>query len=199
MTLLTSLSLGPAVFVVLSLAVQRGLRAGLAGVLGITTGNAGYLLLSAAGLTALLRASPRVFDAACLAGAAYLVFLGIQALRSRRSRTADSVTRSGGSFAQALSVQLSNPKAVLYWGALLPQFMDPARAALPQVTMLGAIAISIDMAVMSAYCSGAAAFRDKVLAGGFAHWLDRIAGCFFVVAGVVLATTRIHWSWAERG
>ena len=93
------------------------------------------------------------------------------------------------SFAQGLLTQLANPKAIVFFTALLPQFIDPRAGRLAlQFTILGAISISIELPVLIMY--GWLADRGRALYGRHGRSLERIAGGFLVAAGLKLAATR---------
>src|ERR1700733_6965390 len=140
-----SLSPGPAVFYVVSQGVRAFPRA-VPATLGILTANAVYFALSATSLGALIAASARFFTIAKWAGAAYLINLGIRARRSAGWSPAvnlgETQTSEPGDrrrvYLGALTLQLANPKALLFFLALLPQFIDPSRPVAPQMLILAA-------------------------------------------------------------
>src|SRR2546428_6410242 len=123
---------GPAVLYIVGRSLRHGRTAGFLSVLGICTGTLLHVVAAALGLTALLRASPIGFSAIRYAGAAYLVWLGVQALRSgERSIGTESVSHDGALqiFRQGVLVNVLNPKTALFFLAFLPQFVDPSRGA----------------------------------------------------------------------
>jgi len=136
-----SLSPGPAVFYTVSQGVRGALRRTLPAAAGILTANGIYFVLSATSLGAIIAASASFFTIAKWIGAAYLIYLGLKALRSANSM--HSVTLDGspeekgqdlrGVYMGALTLQLANPKALLFFLALLPQFIDPTHAVVPQM------------------------------------------------------------------
>src|ERR1700710_1725891 len=134
-----SLSPGPAVFYVVSQGVRGALRRTLPAAAGILSANGIYFALSATSLGAIIAASPQVFTVAKWVGAAYLIYLGIKALLSANSlhsvALADRAADRGdlrGVYLGALTLQLANPKALLFFLALLPQFIDPTAPVVPQ-------------------------------------------------------------------
>lgn len=186
--LLLSLSPGPAVLLVVSLGIRKGFRAAQRGTAGILTGNAIYFALSAAGLGALLIASKRVFSGIQIAGAAYLVLLGLKMLvkPGPGATTATAGVDSGvSSFMQGLLTQLANPKAIVFFAALLPQFVDPARPVAIQFLTLGVISILVELPVLLLY--GFAADRGRQLYGQHAALFERLAGACLIAAGAKLA------------
>jgi homoserine/homoserine lactone efflux protein len=189
--LLLSLTPGPAVLLVVSQGIRRGFRSSTRGAAGILTGNAIYFALCAAGLGALLLASKRVFDLLQIAGAAYLALLGMKMLLFR-GRIDESVattdTRTAGSFMQGLLTQLANPKAIVFFTALLPQFVDATRPVALQFVILGAISIVVELPVLLLY--GYAADRGRARYGRHAPLFTRLAGACLIAAGAKLAAMR---------
>jgi threonine/homoserine/homoserine lactone efflux protein len=181
---------GPAVLFVVSVAMARGSRPGLAAALGILAGNAFYFLLSSTGVAAVVLASARLFSALKWAGAAYLVWLGLGMLlapaRSSSPVLPQPIRRS---FLRGFVVQAANPKALVFFVALLPQFLDPAAPVAFQLLILGTSSVLIELLVLSLYV--AVAVRARELAG--ARWsgrLERVGGGFLVAAGARLAWVR---------
>jgi homoserine/homoserine lactone efflux protein len=146
---LLSLTPGPAVFLVVSQGMKAGFKPGLRGTFGILTGNAIYFALSALGLGALLMASATLFQITKWLGVAYLIFIGLKMLVSKNeSKETDArVTTSRRSlklFSQGLVTQLSNPKAVVFFTALLPQFVSPGSGMFWQLIVLGIVSITVE-------------------------------------------------------
>ena len=190
--LLLSMTPGPAVLLVVSQGMRRGFASSRRGAAGILTGNAIYFALSAAGLGALLVASKRVFDVLQIVGAAYLVLVGLRMLLmpSRIERLDESAARRlDGSFAQGLITQLANPKAIVFFTALLPQFVDPTKPMTIQFVILGVISILVELPVLLLY--GLAADRGRAVYGKHARLIERLSGACLVAAGAKLAATRI--------
>jgi len=134
---------GPAVLYVVARSLQQGRRAGLASVLGIHVGTLAHIAAATAGLSALVVSSALAFTAVKVAGAAYLVGLGLWTLLSRR---ADREVALGGernlrrAFAQGIVVNVLNPKTALFFLAFLPQFVDAdARHPAAQIAFLGVL------------------------------------------------------------
>jgi homoserine/homoserine lactone efflux protein len=185
-----ALSPGPAVLLTVSHAARHGLRAGASAGAGIVTGTGLWVMLSALGLTALLLASPTAFAALKWSGAAYLVVIG---LRMAFSRAAPSLRiaaapAEGKVMLQGVVTQLANPKAMIFFGALLPQFIDPARPALPQLALLGAITVVNEFLVLLGYAWVADRGARHAQGANAMAWFDRVAGTLLVGAGAKLAT-----------
>lgn len=182
-----ALSPGPAVLLTVSHATRGGTRAGAFAAAGIVAGTAAWVVISALGLTALLLASPAAFAVVKWAGAAYLLVLGLRLAFSRGGSVAPAPVSDQRRVLQGVLTQLANPKAMIFFGALLPQFIDLARDALPQLVLLGAITVVNEYLVLLGYAW--VADRGSRLAQGPAalRWFDRIAGGLLVGAGAKLA------------
>src|SRR5215471_624630 len=142
---LMSLSPGPAVLLVVSQGMRGGFKPSLRGTAGILSGNVIYFGLSALGLGALLMASARLFTVVQWLGVAYLIFTGLGMLfasgepKLNRPFEEQANSRRRGSlqfYSQGLITQLSNPKAIVFFTALLPQFVTPGRGMLLQFVTL---------------------------------------------------------------
>ena len=154
-----SLSPGPAVFYTVSQGVRGALRRTLPAAAGILSANGIYFALSATSLGAIIAASARFFTIAKWVGAAYLVYLGLKALRSAQSMHA--VALAGNSeekqkdlrsvYLGALTLQLANPKALLFFLALLPQFVNPAIPVVPQMLILAATSMVPEFCILTGY------------------------------------------------
>jgi homoserine/homoserine lactone efflux protein len=154
-----SLSPGPAVFYVVSQGARGALRRSLPAAAGIISANAIYFTLSATSLGAIIAASARFFTIAKWVGAAYLIYLGIKALRSAGSSHAvalgDGAPAEQGDrrrvYLGALTLQLANPKALLFFLALLPQFIDPLQPVIAQMAILAATSMLPEFCILLGY------------------------------------------------
>lgn len=192
-SILLAMTPGPAVLLVVSQGMKFGARQSIKGTLGILSGNAIYFALSAFGLGALLLASATVFQAIKWAGAAYLIFIGLKLLWSKGESSlaqaqAAPVQKSGRLFIQALITQLSNPKALVFFSALLPQFIITNEHVTLQFLVLGVISITMEFPVLVAYGWLAERGRRLLPTGRLAALPDRIAGVFLICTGISLAT-----------
>jgi homoserine/homoserine lactone efflux protein len=183
-----SLSPGPAVFYVVSQGVRGALRRTLPAAAGILTANGFYFALSATSLGAIMAASARFFTVAKWVGAVYLIYLGIKALRSAGSMRSVALGVEGagnqgdlrGVYLGALTLQLANPKALLFFLALLPQFIDPSVSVAPQMLILAATSMLPELCILTAY--GWLAHRAVHastrfgVTGNMNRWLARIEG-----------------------
>lgn len=191
--LLLCLTPGPAVLTILSQALRHGPARSLWSILGIIAGNTLYFILSATSLGALLLASYELFFAIKWVGAAYLLWLGVRTFLERASGLAVDpapAARGGapGLFTHAFVVQVANPKALLFFTALLPQFVDPALAIAPQMTVLALVSVVIEFGVLFFYASLAVQATRLALRPRFARLTNRIAGTFLIGAGIGLAS-----------
>lgn len=193
-----SLSPGPAVFYVVSQGVRGALRRSLPAAAGIISANAIYFTLSATSLGAIIAASSRFFTAAKWVGAAYLIHLGVKALRSagsgREVALGDSMPAEQGDgrrvYLGALTLQMANPKALLFFLALLPQFIDPVQPVAPQMLILAATSMLPEFFILLGY--GWLAHRALHasakfgMPGGMHRWLARIEGAGLLVCATLV-------------
>ena len=185
---------GPAVLLVLATALRRGFAPAVVAAAGILAGNTFYFVLSATGIAAVILASHAVFSALKWAGAAYLVWLGLRMLLSRAPghdaptpRPAENPDRI---FSRAFIVQAANPKALVFFIALLPQFINPAGSVPWQILVLGVSSVLIESLVLSLYAALAARARS-IAATRFSASLERVGGACLIAAGARLAWYRI--------
>lgn len=180
---------GPGTFALLTSTGQGGFRAGAAATCGLIAGDQVLMWLAALGVAAVLQANPTLFKLLQYAGAAYLVWIGIRLAVARPGGTQLIAIRAERYFRQAFLITLLNPKAIVFYMAFFPLFIDPAthRGALT----FAAMAVSIALLTL-AYCLLLAAFAHAVAARVRAHrkaaqWLERSAGVFLVGFGIKLA------------
>lgn len=184
---------GPSVLMCVSTAVNLGPRKALITSLGSTSAIVGLMALSALGLGALLAASETLFTALKWAGAAYLAYLGVRALLA----PASDIQFAGGAvaggrrlFAQGFLVGLSNPKALLFFGALFPQFLNPAAPQLPQFLVLGATFVCFELGWLTVYALSAARAQRWLQQPQRARQFNRLTGAVFLLAAGLLATSK---------
>jgi homoserine/homoserine lactone efflux protein len=185
---------GPAVLFVLAQALGGGRRAAFPASLGILAANTFYFLLSATSLGAVLVASYDLFFAVKWAGAAYLIWLGVRGLRARGNAFGVSPAVGGPAgtrlIGRGFAVQVANPKAIVFFTALLPQFVDPTRSVPLQLAILAVTSIAVEFVVLNAY--GALAGRAAHLAAQprAVSLLERVAGVLLIAAGLRMAMFR---------
>jgi threonine/homoserine/homoserine lactone efflux protein len=188
---------GQDTFFILGRSLAGGRAAGIAAALGVSAGTVVHTILAALGLSALLATSPYAFMAVKLAGAAYLLYIGIKALltRSAPAPTADTARDGDGrwpAFRQGIITNLLNPKVALFFLALMPQFIGAGSTS--KVAAFLALGFTF-VALGSVWCCilaiGAAKLRGAFLRRpSIATWLNRVAGAMFIALGVKLATAR---------
>jgi threonine/homoserine/homoserine lactone efflux protein len=188
---LVSLVPGPAVISVVSTALRGGFRASLATNAGVLAGDAVFVAAAALGLGAVLVASHALFVAVKWLGIVYLAYLGVRALLDRGSPLAlDGGGAVRNAFRLGLTTQLANPKVILFFGALLPQFVDPAHPAAPQFALLGATFIASDLVVFAGYGALAHGARRVLRSPRAARATSRITGAVMLGAAARLAAER---------
>lgn len=188
-TMILILTPGPVVTLVISTAARKGVRAGLITVAGTSSGNAVLLIAIALGLNWVLSHAVYLFELLRWTGAAYLIWLGIQAWRhagqERSVSTGDHVQ-----FFRGFLVALSNPKTIAFFTAFLPQFVDPTRRAAPQLAIM--CAVSVLLAVLSDSCWAIAAGMGRAwfMKPARAKLLGRASGLTLMGGGIWLSLAR---------
>jgi homoserine/homoserine lactone efflux protein len=186
---------GPAVLLVLSHALAHGTKRTVFSILGILSANTLYFAISATGLGAVLLESYNVFVAIKWIGAAYLVWLGLAALfgKSKLVSVKPDEARTVGNarlYVNGFVLQASNPKALIFFSALLPQFINPHAPVWPQVLILAATSVVIESFVQLLYATLAGRANALVAQPRYAPIVDRVAGSFLIAAGAGLAAVR---------
>jgi homoserine/homoserine lactone efflux protein len=196
---LLAVSPGPMVALVIGNSLSHGARAGLLNVAGAQLGLALMLGGLVVGLASIVATMGWWFDWLRLAGAAYLIWLGWKLLRAPSpiggagGSTVEPAQRPrpprGGFFLQGFLVMLSNPKVLLFFGAFIPQFVDPRGDASGQVVLLGATAMAVAALSDGAYAllTGRA---SALLARGRVRLLSRLSGLCLIGGGLWLAVAR---------
>lgn len=182
---------GPSVTVIIANSFRHGTRAGLLNVAGTQIGLLIMLAVLAAGLSTIIDHMGWVFDWVRLLGAAYLIWLGVKLWRSDGKLAAANAGNASHKnfFWQGLLVIWSNPKALLFFGAFIPQFIDPANDALIQTLLLGAI-FMITATVLDSGYALAAGRAGQWMTGTRIRYLERISGSFLIGGGLWLAFSR---------
>lgn len=186
---------GPSAVLCLTHGARHGGRRAIATVAGGVLAALTLMLLSVLGVGALLAASATLFTAIKLLGALYLLYLGISAWRSSAPALSGVALDSGEIevrplrklFGHGFMVGVGNPKDLLFFGALFPQFVDPHQAIVPQLLLLALTWVVADFSIMSSYAlmgRRIAAFFTR-LGGG--RLFNRVTGGAFIAAGGVLA------------
>ena len=190
-TFLLTVSPGPGVLYVVARTLAQGRAAGFASMLGIESGEVVWLAATATGLAAVLATSSAALTFLRWAGAAYLVYLGIQ--RWRQSATPPSPERAPvvRIYAQGMVTQILNPKVAVFFVAFLPQFLDPARPFLPQVAALGAVYIAIAVMVDVSYVFAASAARRLMRSDVARRRTARASAATYIALGIGAAASTV--------
>lgn len=182
---------GPANLFSIATGMHRGLRAVLLGVVGMNTATLVWFAAAALGLGAVMAAMPQVFRLLTYAGAAYLVWLGLQSLAAAFRGAAHQGTfapREGSPFVQGFSVQLANPKAILFFSAVLPPFIDLQRPMAPQLVVFAAATIGLDVLTMTTYGVGGVALASRMNAPGFRRGFSLFVGLILITAALLIVS-----------
>nr|WP_166175787.1 LysE family translocator [Altererythrobacter segetis] len=187
---MTSVVPGPSMLFVMGQAMWRGTRSGATALAGVQIGYIGWWILAALGLGTLAAAFPLAFRALAIGGALYLGWLGAQALRHAGAGAGEgrepARKPSPHAFRDGVFVALSNPKALIYIVALLPPFVDRHEPIVPQLVLLAAVAIAIDVALGALYVGAGSRLSAAMARPRTRMWLDRAVGTIFVVIGLAI-------------
>jgi len=190
--LLLNITPGPDVRYIVGRSLSQGRVAGVVSALGIAAGCLVHIAAAAFGLSALMLALPMAYDLVRYAGAAYLVWLGVRALRAApvgRGVDAPPPVPLGRIFRQGMLTNLLNPKVAVFFLAFLPQFTDASRGPLPlQFLLLGSIFVVNGTVVCLAYALAGSWLGGWLGArSGASAWLNRTMGGLFIALGLRLA------------
>ncbi len=187
-TIVVVLTPGAAAITAAGQGAANGWARAQSGVTGIASANVIYFLLSATGIASLIVASHLLFQIVKWVGVAYLVWLGLHAIFSPAG--AFTVRRDGPQaglaalFAKGFIIEIANPKALLYFAAILPQFLNPDMPILPQLAIMGATTLLIDLSTYTTY----AGLGSYLARGGVRPWVMRMfnktAGGALIFAGL---------------
>lgn len=187
---------GPTVLLALANGSRWGVRRALPGMLGAVTSDFVLVGAVALGLGALLAASEFWFTVLKVVGALYLAWLGVMLLRSRGGFQLPDDARAGTApparsvFLKSFLVAATNPKGYLFCSALLPQFIDPHAAQVPQYVVIAIVFAALDFLVMLAYAI-TGSHASRMLSASVAKWFDRACGATLIaLAGSLLLYRR---------
>lgn len=195
-SLLSTATPGPSVLYVATQGVSGGMRAAIPSSLGILAADAFYILLSITGLTAVLLASYELFLLIKWIGAIYLVYFGLRLVwmgLASSPPVSDAPTRAvatRNAFVGGFVLHAGNPKALLYFGSLVPQFVDSSQPVGFQLLALTWIHLATASAVLLAYSAVSSRFRRSAAGGRVRRAFHVATGSFLVGAGVSLMLVR---------
>ncbi|MCD4506107.1 LysE family translocator [Chromobacterium piscinae] len=184
---------GPTVLLALNNAARYGIKHALYGIAGAVIADVVLVGLVGFGLGMVLAASETVFVSLKWAGAAWLAYLGFCMLRSTGGGSGEDAIETlparSALFVKSFLVAVSNPKYYLFLTALLPQFVNPAMPAVPQYSVLAAIIVGIDIAVMIAYAILGRKSVSLWKANGV-KWMNRVSGAFLILLAASVAISK---------
>jgi threonine/homoserine/homoserine lactone efflux protein len=188
---------GPAVLYIVAQSIDGGRTAGLLSALGVAVGGLVHATAAAIGLSALLLSSATAFTVVKLAGAAYLIGLGLYTLLVRKEDAAEAVRRERRlrrSFVQGVVVNVLNPKTALFFIAFLPQFVDrDAGSVAAQLLVLGLVFVGLAVVSDSVWALAAGTAASRLRASPRFLVVRRyISGSVFVGLGAVTAFAKRH-------
>jgi homoserine/homoserine lactone efflux protein len=193
-TFILSLSPGPGVFSSISSGLHHGFRLGLWNGVGMQAANFLMVLVVSLGLGALLLASETLFTLVKWLGVAYLLYLGIVTWRAAPKRFEedrdDDEDSARAVFMRGFWVNATNPKGIIFFAAILPQFIDVARPQPAQYAILAATTFAVDLVVMMGYTALAAKVLAVMRDERHLRYVNRTLGGAFIAAGVALAAFR---------
>jgi len=192
-TIILSVTPGPGVFSSLSSGLNHGFRMGVWNGVGMQAANGVLIAIVSLGLGALLLASETLFTVIKWIGVAYLVYLGITTWRApvkAFERQGDDAHSARDVFLKGFLVNITNPKGIIFYVAILPQFIDVDRPQALQYATLAATTLLVDLVIMAGYTALAAKVLRVMRDPARLRWVNRTLGGAFVAAGVALATFR---------
>ena len=188
-SLVLAVTPGPAVLYIVTRSVVQGRRSGLVSLAAVALGNFGNAIAASVGLAALFAVSSFAFSVVKYAGALYLVYLGVQMLRSSSTSSPAAIPAAplGRVFREGFVVALLNPKTTIFFAAFLPQFLSPGAPPMFQGLVLGALFVGIAALTDSAYVAAAGAIAPALRGGGVHRVGRRLGGCVFIGLGIYTA------------
>ncbi len=181
---------GPIVTLVISTGVTKGVRAALTTVVGTTLGNALLLAVIAAALNWVVAHAGLLFEALRWTGAAYLVWLGVQAWRHAGDSGRAPVETDRARLARGVLVAISNPKTIVFFTAFLPQFIDPKLPPGPQLAAMCVSAVVLAGVMDSTWAVAAGLGRAWFMKPARAKLMDRLSGSVLIGGGIWLSLAR---------
>lgn len=193
LTFFVSASPGPVMLSCMADAGRFGFGKSLYTMLGASIGNLVLMLFSALGLGLLVEQAEWIFHTIKWIGAAYLVYLGIQLFLTKPHSFDQEVQqiRSHHLFIKSFMVAVTNPKGLIYFGALFPQFIDIHKSMPPQFVLLTIIFLLMDLVWMIIYAKGGSIIMRWMTSPEHQRWFNRLSGGALILTGVVLSLATI--------
>jgi len=192
-TIILSVTPGPGVFSSLSSGLNHGFRRGVWNGIGMQAANFVLICIVSVGLGAMLLASETLFEVVKWIGVAYLVYLGIVTWRAPArgfEQEKDDLHGAKDIFLKGFLVNITNPKGIIFYAAILPQFIDVQRPQALQYAIFAVTTLVVDIVVMAGYTALAAKVLRVMRDPSRLRWVNRTLGGAFVAAGLALATFR---------
>ena len=186
-----ALSPGPGLAAILSRSLVSGLPAGLAVTSGLVIGDAIFLGIAMVGLSAIANTMGPMFQVIKYAGAAYLIWIGVQALRAAAKPVAIEARPSGSLLKDVglgLVVTMGNPKPILFYGALLPTFLDLSTVTARDFAILMAVVVAVSVAVYSGYMIVIERARRLLNSTRAVKRLNQATGLMLIGSGIAVAS-----------
>ena len=194
METMACLSPGPAVLLVMSQGLSRGVLASIWSSCGILAANALYFAVSATGIAAVLLGSKSLFNVITWIGAGYTIWLGVRTLASSGAAVSASPSPPASSarmFTNGFVLQISKPGLLLFFVAVLPQFILPGSGVARQVLILAITSIFVEFVILSLYGVLAAQLGRLAVGARFVALANRLSGLMLILAAVALARSRL--------
>jgi len=184
---------GPANLFAIATGIQRGRGQALIGVAGMNAATLVWFTGAALGLSALMAAFPAAFRVLAVAGGLYVAWLGLSSILAGLRGEGGPAERPAvhgarSAFLDGFSVQIANPKALLFFTAVLPPFLDPARSVPLQLPFYAAATIGMDVVAMTAYGLGGAAMAGRMTRPGFRRAYALAVGVLLITVSALILT-----------
>ncbi|URN99125.1 homoserine/homoserine lactone efflux protein [Leclercia adecarboxylata] len=192
-SIILSLSPGSGAINTMTTAMNHGYRGAAASIAGLQTGLGIHIVLVGVGLGTLFSRSVLAFEVLKWAGAAYLIWLGIQQWRAAGALDLNTLAQTqsrGKLFKRAVFVNLTNPKSIVFLAALFPQFIVPHQPQIAQYVVLGVTTIVVDIIVMIGYATLATRIAVWIKGPRQMKALNKVFGSLFMLVGALLASAR---------
>ena len=186
---------GPANLFAIALGMERGKRAAALGVAGLNTGTLGWFIGAAFGLGALVSAFPKFFYFLGFIGAAYILWLAFQQFKMAFSKKIEPLqkikSKRGSAFVDGFIVQITNPKALLFFTAVLPPFLNVTKPIVPQLLMSAAGVFTLDGIAMLSYGFGGAALKKRAEDARFRRGFALAVGVLLTMAALLITSDKL--------
>ncbi|MEY7272182.1 homoserine/homoserine lactone efflux protein [Citrobacter koseri] len=192
-SIILSLSPGSGAINTMTTAISHDYRGATASIAGLQTGLGIHIILVGVGLGTLFSRSVVAFEVLKWAGAAYLIWLGIQQWRAAGAIDLNTLAHAQSRsrlFRRAVFVNLTNPKSIVFLAALFPQFIKPQEPQLMQYVVLGITTIVVDIIVMIGYATLATRIAGWIKGPKQMKALNKVFGSLFMLVGALLASAR---------